>query len=189
MCGSPESYFENPSSSSLAKSAKNIAVIASQNHTLRALLDNYEVTCIHLGEIASKTNEDAAKARGYLKELKTEKVLCFLHFMIDWTNLLKKVSELFQEKRALISEVGKRVNELKENSVRMKTRRGKNFRAYLRESENGEFQGVEIVRGVGGGRGQDHTTVMDLVNSDINGLLNDAVFFLEERWRGASFPV
>ena len=45
--------------------------------------------------------------------------------MIDWTNLLRNVSELFQEMRALISEVGKRVNELKENFIRMKTRRGK----------------------------------------------------------------
>ena len=77
--------------------------------------------------------------------------------------------------------MGKRVNELKENFIRMKTRRGKNFREYLRESENGEFKGVEIVRGEGGRRGQDHNTVMDLVNSDIDGLLNDAVFFLEER--------
>ena len=159
---------------------QQVGWVASQNRALRALLDNYEVTCIHLGDITSKTNEDAAKARGYLQELKTEKFLCFLHFMIDWTNLLRNVSELFQEKRALISEVGKRVNELKENFIRMKTRRGKNFREYLRESENGEFKGVEIVRGVGGRRGQDHNTVMDLVNSDIDGLLNDAVFFLEK---------
>ena len=64
----------------------------------------------------------------------------------------------------------------------MKTRRGTNLRENLRESESGEFKGVEIVRGVGGRRGQDHNTVMGIANSDIDGLLNDAVFFLEERF-------
>ena len=154
--------------------------VASQNQALRALLENYEVTCIHLGEIGTKSIDDAAKARGYLQQLKTKRFLCFLHFMLDWTNLLRNVSELFQDKKALISEVSKRINELQANFTRMKTRRGKNLRDFLKDSENGEFKGIEITNDVGGRRGQEDT--IDRINSDIDSLLNDAVFFLEERF-------
>ena len=154
--------------------------VASQNRALRALLENYEVTCIHLGEIGTKSIDDAAKARGYLQQLKTKRFLCFLHFMLDWTNLLRNVSELFQDKKALISEVSKRINELQANFTRMKTRRGKNLRDFLKDSENGEFKGIEITNDVGGRRGQEDT--IDRINSDIDSLLNDAVFFLEERF-------
>ena len=94
--------------------------VASQNRALKSLLENYEVTCIHLGEIGTSNSEDAAKARGYLQELKTKKFLCFLHFMLDWTNLVRNVSELFQDIKSLISEVGKRIGDLKENFSRRK---------------------------------------------------------------------
>ena len=76
--------------------------------------------------------------------------------------------------------MSKRINELQANSTRMKTRRGKNLRDFLKDSENGEFKSVEITTDVGGRRGQEDT--IDRINSDIDSLLNDAVFFLEERF-------
>ena len=100
--------------------------------------------------------------------------------MLGWTNLLRTVSELFQDKKVLISKVSKRINELLANFTRMKTRRGKNLRDFLKDSENGEFKCVEITTDVGGRRGQQNT--IDRLNSDVDSLLNDAVFFLEERF-------
>lgn len=47
--------------------------VASQQRALKSLLDNYEVTVVHLEEIASKRGEDAARAKGYIQELKTER--------------------------------------------------------------------------------------------------------------------
>ena len=89
-------------------------------------------------------DDNAAKAKAYLKDMKSERFITFLHFMIDWTNLLSEVSTLFQQKKSLISEVGKRVTELKEKFIQMKTRRGKLLRRFLRESEDGRFRGNEM---------------------------------------------
>ena len=62
---------------------QQIRWVASQNRALKALLNNYEITCIHLEEIGSHTDENSQKAKGFLKELKTKRFLSFLHFMID----------------------------------------------------------------------------------------------------------
>ena len=72
---------------------------------------------------------------------------------------------------------------MKENFSRMKIRRGRNLRDFIRESEDGIFKGVEIVTGVGdtGRRNVRQEDVMDIINSDIDNLLNDSIFFLEER--------
>lgn len=103
---------------------QQIRWVVIQNRALTALSYNFEITCIHLEEIGSHRDENCQKAKGYLKE----RFLNFLHFMIDWTDLLTKVSEVFQQQNCLVSEVGRRVAELKENLLHMKTRRGKQLR-------------------------------------------------------------
>ena len=46
----------------------------------------------------------------------------------------------------------------------MKTRRGKNLRDFLKDSENGEFKGIEITNDVGGRRGQEDTIIIHDTN-------------------------
>lgn len=60
---------------------QQIRWVASQKRALKSLLDNYEVTCIHLGDIASKEarGDDAAGAKGYLKEIKYSLLLNKIH--------------------------------------------------------------------------------------------------------------
>lgn len=77
---------------------QQIRWVASQKRALTALLNNYDITIVHLEDIASGRDESSVKAKAYLKELKSERFLTFLHFMIDWTNLLSEVSVLFQQK-------------------------------------------------------------------------------------------
>ena len=76
--------------------------------------------------------------------------------------------------------MSKRINELQANFTRMKTRRGKNLRDFLKDRENDEFKCVEITTDVGGRRGKEDT--IDRINSDIDSHLNDVVLFLEERF-------
>ena len=159
---------------------QQIRWVASQNRALKALLNNYEITCIHLEEIRSHTDENSQKAKGFLKELKTKRFLSFLHFMIDWTELLRKVSELFQQKFSLVAEVKQRIDELKEKYEHMKTRRGKMLRHFQTESANGSFKGVIITHQVQR-RGEDENNDVQVERS-IDTLLGDSIFFLEERF-------
>ena len=53
----------------------------------------------------------------------------------------QKFQFCFKQKKCLISEVGKRVKELKDRFGRMKTRRAKFLRKFLNETQNGEFRG------------------------------------------------
>ena len=110
---------------------KAVRWVASQNRTLKSLLDNYEITIIHLEEITNATDNNANKSQNYVRQMKTEQFRMFLHFLIDWTNLLSEVSLLFQSKRALVSEVSKRVRELKEKVAYMKVRRGETLRSFI----------------------------------------------------------
>ena len=152
--------------------------VASQNRALKALLENYEITLMHLEEITTAKDDNASKAKCYLKEMKTERFLMFLHFLIDWTNQLSEISVLFQQKKTLISEVGKRICELKEKVTQMKVRRGKALRKFITQSTDGQFKGVEITQR--NRRGADDTPAQ--INEDIDKLLSDTEFFLEERF-------
>lgn len=88
--------------------------VASQHRAVKALYDNYEVTEIHLQEIALGKDENSDKAKNYLKHLTTDRFLTFLHFMMDWTNILSDVSKIFQEKTCLISQIATRIEELEQ---------------------------------------------------------------------------
>ena len=54
---------------------KQVRWVASQERALKSLLDNYAVTCLHLEDIASRKGEDGARAKGYLKEMKSERYI------------------------------------------------------------------------------------------------------------------
>lgn len=158
---------------------QQIRWVASQNCALKVLLDNYDITMTHLQEIISAGNsEPSNKAKNYMNEMKTERFLTFLHFMIDWTNLLAEVSVLFQERKSLICEVAKRVRELQEKVSNMKVRRGKALRKFLSDSEDGEFRGKPMTH--------KHTSLQHdtsrRIKADLNELLTAAETFIEERF-------
>ena len=158
--------------------------VASQNRAVKAVLDNYEVTVIHLQEVASGRDENADKAKGYLKHLTSERFLTFLHFMVDWTQQLSEVSKLFQEKNCLISQVSTRVAELKQRFARMKVRRGKCLRKFVADREvieERKFRGIEITE-FQRGRGRQAQDTTERVNADIDAILTSTEFFLEERF-------
>ena len=59
----------------------------------------------HLENASTGKKEDAAKATGILKVLKSEQLVKYLHFMIDVTLVLSRLSVQFQKDDITINEV------------------------------------------------------------------------------------
>ena len=104
---------------------QQIRWVASQQRALNALKKNYEATCLHLQNIASLENTDAAKARGLLLRLKSPKFLRFLMFMIDFTEAIGFVSLSFQADDLLVIDVLPLLEIAVTGLVEMKTTPGK----------------------------------------------------------------
>ncbi|XP_060082847.1 zinc finger protein 862-like [Ylistrum balloti] len=101
---------------------QQIRWLASRHRSLAALEKHYAVTIYHLEHVGQGTGEDSARSKGLLRELKTEKFVKFLHFMIDVTSVLKHLSECYQRDELFISDVVRKLelaswelSELKEN--------------------------------------------------------------------------
>lgn len=71
---------------------KAVRWLASRNRALVALQTHYAVTVAHLENALTGKKEDAAKATGILKVLKSEQLVKYLHFMIDVTSVLSRLS-------------------------------------------------------------------------------------------------
>lgn len=74
---------------------KAVRWLASRNRALVALQTHYAVTVAHLEKASTGKKEDAAKATGILKVLKSEQLVKYLHFMIDVTSVLSRLSVQF----------------------------------------------------------------------------------------------
>ena len=91
--------------------------MASRNRALVALQTHYAVPVAHLENTSTDKKEDAAKATGILKVLKPDQSVKYLHFMIDVTSVLSRLSVQFQRDDITINEVvcgiGKSIIELR----------------------------------------------------------------------------
>ena len=84
---------------------QQIRWVASQRRALKALLKNYVATCTHFADIAASKDRGAVKAKALLKKLQSPKFLTFLHFMVDFTEVLGCLSEAFQADDLMVMEV------------------------------------------------------------------------------------
>ena len=75
--------------------------------------------------------------------------------------------------KCLISEAGKRVKELKDEFVRMKTRWANFLRKFVNETQNGEFGSIPMLQTQN--RREDNTS--EKIKADIISLLDAAEFF------------
>lgn len=81
-----------------------------------------------------------------------------------------------------MSQVSQRIEELKEKFEHMKQRRGKHLRRFERDSAGGEFKGVTLTLNPAGRREDPLEEMPFAIARDINDLLNDTIFFREERF-------
>lgn len=78
-----------------------------------ALHKHYAVIVYYLEKTTSSTGQDGAKAKGYLKELKTDMFVLKLHFTIDITAILGQFSKQFQYEDLFITNVVSKVQKAK----------------------------------------------------------------------------
>ena len=79
--------------------------VASRHSALLAFEKNFAITVKHLEHVGTGTSEDATKARGMVKAIKTEKFVRFLYFLLHVTKILRELSLQFQSDYLFITEV------------------------------------------------------------------------------------
>ena len=70
--------------------------IASKSRILKAVNTNWSATVVHLEQQGAGHGDNAAKARGLLREITSVEFIYFLGFMCDFTSSLGRLSEAFQ---------------------------------------------------------------------------------------------
>ena len=111
---------------------QQIRWLASQHRALKALLKNYIATCTHFADIAASKDRGAIKAKA---------LLTFLHFMVDFTEVLGCLSEAFQADDLMVMEVLPEVEVVMYHLEEMKT----NPEKCVSSLTNGkEYKGVSL---------------------------------------------
>ncbi|XP_078518519.1 zinc finger protein 862-like, partial [Lissotriton helveticus] len=159
---------------------QQIRWVASQHRAVTALKTNWEATVLYLEHLATGTDEYSNKAKGLLHDMKSEKFLYFLHFMIDFTELLQQVSKAFQQDDTLISEVARRIEVLQQKLILLKTKPGKALTQFQLVFKDGNFAGVPLLTQAKPARkGSSNETS---VKEDTIELIENALSFMSDRF-------
>ena len=132
--------------------------MASQRRALKALIKNYATTCSHFEYIIANSTKDAAKVKGLLNRLRSPKFLTFLHFMMDFTQLIGSLSEAFQADNLLVMDVIPRVTAVMWSLVDMKSNVGDSISSI---THGAKYMGVNLTGDVAPELGQLHTKLLD----------------------------
>lgn len=109
---------------------KAIRWLASQHRALQALQKHYAVTVYHLENTTSSKGEDGAKAKGLLKELKKERFVKLLHYMIDVTAVLGSLSREFQNEDLFITDIICKIEKAKLKLEDLKRKEGECYNSF-----------------------------------------------------------
>jgi hypothetical protein len=91
---------------------------------------NYAAVVMHLenlgsGESPDVKEDDAAKAKGLLLEIKTVRFVRFLNFMIDYSTILSECSKNFQFEDIFITRVKQMIESTTSKLLKLKIKPGK----------------------------------------------------------------
>ncbi|KAG2467837.1 MED23 polymerase, partial [Polypterus senegalus] len=106
---------------------KSTRWLPSRLRCLKAVEKNYTPTVVHMENMAGGSDvksEDAAKAKGVVQEMKTEKFVCFLHFMLDYSTILSKCCTDFQHDNLNITRTNQLVESTTSRLLSLKTKPG-----------------------------------------------------------------
>ena len=165
--------------------------VASRHRALLALEKNFAITVKHLEHVATGTGEDAAKARGMVKAIKTEKFVTFLYFLLDVTKVLRELSLQFQSDDLFITEVSTKLETaltklegLKDSdplpitaTFQAKFQSNYNFESGLFKC--GKDSNLDVVLNKGNAMGMQQT---------FSNFLTDAIAYIEKRFSSLSKP-
>ncbi|XP_015763634.1 PREDICTED: zinc finger protein 862-like [Acropora digitifera] len=165
---------------------KCIRWLASQHRALLALQKHYAVTVYHLENTTSSSKgEDGAKAKGYLKELKTERFVKMLHYMVDVTAILGRLSKQFQYEDLFITDIICKVDKAKLQLEDLKKNVGECYKSFSSnyDTQTGNFK-----------CGKNGDQVVKLSNTGVNmeghfnKLLTDICNYTDSRFESLTTP-
>lgn len=81
--------------------------LQSRHRAVKVMLNNFSAVVIHMEQAVESESDSkiSAKLTGYLKHLKSEQFIRFLFLMEDVTNIMARMSEVFQKRCVLLSEI------------------------------------------------------------------------------------
>lgn len=88
------------------------------------------MTVYNLGNTTNNKGEDGAKAKGFLKELKTERFVKMLHYMTDATAVLGRLSKQFQYEDLFITDIICKVDKTKLQLEDLKKNGGEYYKSF-----------------------------------------------------------
>lgn len=105
---------------------KSTRWLPSRLRCLKAVEKNYITTVVHMENMAGGDvkPEEASKAKGVVQEMKTEKFVRFLYFMLDYSSILSKCSIDFQHDNLNIARTSQLVNSTTSQLLSLKTKPG-----------------------------------------------------------------
>lgn len=108
--------------------------IASKHRTMKAIKKNWKATVAHLEHIGSSSSkEEAALAKGHLKNIKSVDFVYFLSMMQDFYSVVAKISCAFQSDLLTLSDTQAEIENILESLGELKDEE----RSYVKEMKEG----------------------------------------------------
>ncbi|XP_053157962.1 zinc finger protein 862-like isoform X2 [Hemicordylus capensis] len=85
--------------------SNSVRWVISKRQTLSALLENLPAVVNHLERLSKYSGHEGQKAKGMLTFMRSFHFVKFAHFLIDFLNIYKPLSEVFQKENVLLSQV------------------------------------------------------------------------------------
>ena len=111
---------------------KQVRWLASKTRAIKSLLQNLPMISSHLEHAASRNSSDeAAKAKGYLREVSSVKFVMMLHAVCEIFEITASLSEVFQQDDLLLIEVYGKVETHVLRLEELKHERGPKLKVYF----------------------------------------------------------
>ncbi|XP_070587501.1 zinc finger protein 862-like [Erythrolamprus reginae] len=153
----------------------NVRWVASKVGALSALVKDWKCVTIHLESVAAEKDSASAAAHGLLRKLTDFKFVHMLHFLLDYLEILKNLSLIFQREELFLSTIELHVKSTIStiNSLRDAPKQHE-ARFVSGTSLQGLFQNVQL-------HGLSNTVAASIQQEKAN-LINHAVKYLTVRF-------
>ncbi len=169
---------------------KSTRWLPSRLRCLKAVEKNYTPSVVHMENMAGGSDiksEDAAKAKGVVQEMKTEKFVRFLHFMLDYSAILSKCSTDFQHDNLNITRTNQLVESTTSRLLSLKTKPGeyqKTLDTKFTVNEDGSicYCGTQLTKSQRPAR-RGEGTDKDSLGAEIQKIIDNTVKYMDSRFK------
>lgn len=169
---------------------KSTRWLPSRLRCLKAIMKNYSTVVTHMENTASSSSrdvkpEDAAKAKGIVQEMKTQRFVQFLHFMLDYSSILAKCSENFQYDDVTLVSAKHYVESTTTDLLKLKTMPGEQQQSLkatlITEEDQVTYKGVKLTTTK---RTQRQPAPVDPApwKADFTAIINNTVKYIDTRF-------